>query len=101
MSSSDLDAVVARRQTLARELAKCDAARADLMAEDVELQVTERVLIRLTDYCRSDAPEAVLVGDEYPAERVLHRTTKALSGLVEGGLDAGKELVRRLKNAPD
>jgi len=47
MSKPDLDAVLARREAVANELAALDKLRAEMEAEDQDLQVAERVLKRL------------------------------------------------------
>src|SRR5512147_3156265 len=49
MGKSDLDAVLARRSEIAREVAALEAMRAEMEAEDQELLVAERVLRRLSD----------------------------------------------------
>jgi hypothetical protein len=48
MGHTDLQSVLERRATVARELAALEAARADMVAEDQELLVAERVLRRLS-----------------------------------------------------
>jgi hypothetical protein len=48
MGQSDLQTVLERRAIVARELAALEAARADMVAEDQELMVAERVLRRLS-----------------------------------------------------
>lgn len=98
MSASNLDAVLARRRTLAESLSRCEATRAALVAEDHELAITERVLARLAGFCRS-APQLTPVADAYPVERMLNRTTRALSGFLEGGLVAGREAIDRIRAA--
>lgn len=47
MSTSDLDAVALRRAEIARALEDLALKRANLAAEDDELGVTERVLVRI------------------------------------------------------
>lgn len=47
MNKPDLDAVMARRQAVANELAALDKMRAEMEAEDQDLVVAERVLKRL------------------------------------------------------
>lgn len=47
MSKPDLEAVTARRTAVANELAALEKMRADMEAEDQDLQVAERVLKRL------------------------------------------------------
>ena len=49
MARVDLDTVIARRASLARELASLEKLRAEIGSEDEELAVAERVLKRLSD----------------------------------------------------
>jgi hypothetical protein len=47
MSKPDLEAVLARRQAVANELAALEKMRTEMEAEDQDLMVAERVLKRL------------------------------------------------------
>lgn len=67
MGKSDLDAVVARRSEIAREVAALEAMRAEMETEDQELLVAERVLRRLSDAPisrRAEAPVMATASNE-------------------------------------
>jgi hypothetical protein len=79
VSSTDIDAVLARRDELAQAAATLQQKRAELTVEDEELALTERVLHRLSSYGAA-APER-------PAEATkiqspLTQTVGALSSLL-------------------
>lgn len=82
MSDTDLQAVAVRRQELARALSGYEAKRAAMEAELAELELTERVLVRLDGLLQ---PEKT-----FPAEYV---TTEPLHVRAVGML---KSLIPRL-----
>jgi len=90
MSRSDLDAVTARRAVLVGELAKLDQTRTDLLQEDQELEVTERVLSRLGDLHYGEPA----VMSDGPAE-----TAGALRHLLERGLSGGLKALELVRSA--
>jgi hypothetical protein len=55
MSKPDLETVSARRAEVANELSALDRMRAEMEAEDEELQVAERVLKRLQGLAADEA----------------------------------------------
>ena len=88
MSGSDVEAVAARRARLVSELMKLDEKRMALLAEDEDLEVTERVLRRLGDlHYGEPAPS------EYaPAENPLH-------SLMERGIASGRKALQMVRSA--
>jgi hypothetical protein len=90
MGRSDLDAVAARRAALVGERAKLDQTRADLIEEDQELEMTERVLRRLGEL---HYREPALVAD------TSTDAPSALHNLLERGLSGGRGVLQRLRSA--
>jgi hypothetical protein len=90
MSRSDLDAVTARRAALLGERARLDQTRDDLLQEDRELEVTERVLRRLGDLHYG---EPALT----PSEPVF--TANGLHHLWERGLSGGRKALQLVRAA--
>ena len=88
MSGSDVEAVAARRARLGRELAKLDRTRLDLLEEDQDLEVAERVLSRLADL-RYGEPAFI---EEAPQAGPLH-------ALLERGLSSGRRALDLVRSA--
>ena len=89
MSGSDVEAVTARRANLTGELAKLAQKRIELLAEDEDLAVTERVLRRLGELHYGEPAECE---DPEPSpERPLH-------GLLERGLSKGRRALDLIRS---
>lgn len=86
MSKSDVEAVAARRANLISELARIDRTRLDLLAEDEDLQVAERVLRRLADLHYGEPSEPP------PSEGPL-------DAFVERGLSVTRKALDRVRSA--
>ena len=91
MSGSDVQAVAARRANLAGELAKLDQKRTELLAEDEDLEVTERVLHRLGELHYGEPAEY-----EEPQPPPAGRP---LQGLLERGLAGGRKALDAVRSA--
>jgi outer membrane protein TolC len=88
MSKSDVEAVAARRANLISELARIDRTRLDLLAEDEDLQVAERVLRRLAD---------LHYGEPAPSEPPP--SEGPLDAFVERGLSVTRKALDRVRSA--
>lgn len=95
MSNVDLEAVAVRRRTLEHELAQFEQRRAELLAEDQELEITARVLTRLAGYDRRE-PEIAPVEEMAPLPGI-ENATRALRDLVSGGLEQGRNVVAKIR----
>ena len=95
MSNVDLEAVTVRRRALEHELAQVEQRHAELLAEDQELEITARVLARLSGYDRQSV-EITPVEDVAPPPS-LENATRALRGLVSGGLEQGRSALAKIR----
>ena len=77
MGRSDLDAVAARRAAITCEFTQIEAKRTDLLAEDRELEVTERVLRRLGEILWDNLASSPRF-DTVVVEEGRNRTAKVL-----------------------
>src|SRR5262245_31380869 len=91
MSASDVEAVTARRAVLISEKAKLEQDRLDLLAEDQDLEVAERVLRRLGELHYGE-PLSV---EDLPS----NETPGALQSIVERGLSSGRRALDILRSA--
>ncbi len=89
MSGSDVEAVAARRARLGSELAKLDRTRLELIEEDQDLEVTERVLCRLAELHYG---EPALIEEAPQAGGPLH-------ALLERGLSGGRRALDLVRSA--
>jgi hypothetical protein len=80
MSGSDAEAVAMRRANLVSELAKLEARRVELLQEDSDLEVTERVLRRLGELHYG---EPAVLAEAPPSGR--------LQSLLQRGLAEGRK----------
>ena len=88
MAETDLQAVAVRRATLTRGLAGVEGKRAELKAEDKDLELTERVLTRLAQL--SYAVEPITDGDAAVSETLAPSSRGALHSLMANALAAGR-----------
>src|SRR5690348_15253254 len=88
MSGSDVEAVVARRANLTSELAKLAQRRVELLAEDEDLEVTERVLRRLGELHYGEPAVAEYAPPQDP-----------LYGLMERGIARGRAALGMVRSA--
>lgn len=88
MSRSDVEAVAARRASLISELAKLERTRLQLLEEDEDLEVAERVLRRLG---------ALRYGE--PAAIAPPSPAHPLHALLAWGLSSGRKALERVRSA--
>ena len=88
MSTSDVEAVAARRASLVGELAKIDRTRHDLLEEDEGLEVAERVLRRLGELHYGE-----------PAPMEPPPPEGPLDALVERGLSGARTALELVRSA--
>lgn len=89
MSGSDVEAVAARRANLESELAKLDQKRVELLAEDEDLVVTERVLRRLGE---------LHYGEPAEYEEPASSPEGPLQSLLERGLSGGRRALDLIRS---
>lgn len=91
MSGSDVEAVAARRAALVSALAKLDQRRVELLEEEHDLEVTERVLRRLGE---------LHYGEPLMAEHTpFGGAPSSLRKLVERGLSGGRKALQFVRSA--
>lgn len=98
MGRSDLEAVAARRAAVVRELTEMELKRAELLAEDQDLEVTERVLKRLADLFYADS-QPVTRSLEGGGETTRNGAPGIIQGLLVGSLLAGRGGWTKIRSA--